>query len=94
MYKINRMQTNKQPKKRELLTPKELSRFKPAPMKVFTRNTEHQLTTTDIFELGDVINLISVDYCLPLWVSDIHVISQGNALGKAMGILIHLVKNN
>lgn len=85
---------NKQVTQRELLTKRQLSQFTPAPMRFFTRNTEHKLTTTNLFDLADVINYIAVDNCLPVSINDTHIISSGDALGSAVAILIHQVKNN
>ena len=85
---------NKQVTQRELLTKRQLSQFTSAPMRFFTRNTEHKLTTTNLFDLADVINYIAIDNYLPVRINDTHIISSGDALGRAVAILIHQVKNN
>ena len=85
---------NKQVTQRELLSKRQLSQFTPAPMPFFTRNTEHKLTTTNLFDLADVINYIAVDNHLPVSINDTYIISSGDALGRAVAILIHQVKNN
>lgn len=85
---------NKQVAQRELLTKRQLSQFTPAPMRFFTRNTEHKLTTTNVFELAKFINYIAADNYLPAWITETHIISKGDALGRAMAILVHQVNNN
>ena len=85
---------NKQVAQRELLTKRQLNQFTTAPMRFFTRNTEHKLTTTNLFDLSELLNFIAVDNYLPVVVTPTNIISQGDALEKALAILIHQVKNN
>jgi predicted membrane GTPase involved in stress response len=85
---------NKKVTTRELLTRNQLKGFTPAPMRFFTRNTEHKLTTTNLFDLSEFLNFIAVDNYLPVAITPTNIISQGDALGTALAILIHQVKNN
>lgn len=80
--------------KKELLNARQLKQFTPAPMKVFTRNTEHYITTCNIFDLKEELNFIAADYDLPLVVGDYYVLEQSYSFQTALRILINSVKNN
>jgi hypothetical protein len=85
---------NKKVTTRELLTRNQLKGFTSAPMRFFARNTEHKLTTINLFDLSEFLNFIAVDNYLPVVITPTNIISQGDALESALAILIHQVKNN
>lgn len=83
----------------ELLTRRQLKQFKKAPMRFFTRNTEHLLTTQNIFENAAILQFIAdTNYLtlqfVPSCATPIALLANDFSVNKAMSILINQVKNN